>query len=94
MGVASKNRHFSNHATEFRASVEVDAANVVEGKLEIHFGKTGNARRRIPMTPSVQAVLDMRLTEAAGGAWVFPASTRSGHIEPSSLKKQHAKAIS
>jgi integrase len=64
--------------------------NVTEGKLEIHFGKTDNARRRIPMTPNVRAILEMRLTTAAGGPWVFPASTRSGHIEPSSLKKQHA----
>jgi integrase len=68
--------------------------NVAEGKLDIHFGKTDNARRRIPMTPNVQAILEMRLTKAAGGgAWVFPAPTRSGHIEPSSLKKQHAKAV-
>ena len=66
----------------------------MEGKLEIHFGKTGNARRRIPMTPNVQAILDMRLTKAAGGAWVFPAPTQSGPIEPSSLDKQHAKAVS
>lgn len=69
-------------------------ANVVEGKLEIHFGKSANARRRIPMTPNVQAILDMRLTRGADGAWVFPAPTRSGHIEPPSLRKQHAKAIS
>jgi len=69
-------------------------ANVVEGKLEVHFGKSGNARRRIPMTPSVQAILEMWLTKAAGGPWVFPAPTRSGHIEPSSVKKQHAKAVS
>jgi integrase len=67
-------------------------ANVLEGKLEVHFGKSDNARRRIPMTPRVRAVLDMRLTNHAG-PWVFPAETQSGHIEPSSLKKQHAKAI-
>jgi integrase len=35
----------------------------------------------------------MRLSKA-NGRWVFPAPTKSGHIEPSSLKKQHAKAIS
>jgi len=67
--------------------------NVTDGRLEIHFGKTGNARRRIPMTPSVQAVLEMRLSNLSGGEWVFPAETMSGHIEPSSLKKQHAKAV-
>jgi hypothetical protein len=30
----------------------------------------------------------------ADAEWVFPARTRSGHIEPSILKKQHAKAVS
>jgi integrase len=69
-------------------------ANVLNGKLEIHFGKSDNARRRIPMTPRVKAVLDMRLSKANRSDWLFPARTKSGHIEPSSLKKQHVKAIS
>jgi integrase len=68
--------------------------NVTEGVLEIHFGKSDNARRRIPLTPNVQAILEMRRSQSSGGAWVFPAATQSGHIEPSSLKKQHAKAVS
>jgi len=68
--------------------------NVADGKIEIHFGKTDNARRRIPMTPNVQAILEMRLSKPDTAMWVFPAATRSGHIEPSSLKKQHAKAVS
>ena len=51
------------------------------------------ARRRIPMTQRVQAILEMRLSSAAGSEWVFPAATRSGHIEPSTVTKQHAKAI-
>lgn len=67
--------------------------NVADNKLEIHFGKTENARRRIPMTPRVRAVLDMRLSKVDGSGWVFPAKTKSGHIEPSSLKKQHVRAI-
>lgn len=69
------------------------AENVSDGKLEIHFGKTENARRRIPMTPRVKATLEMRLARTKGSAWVFPATTKSGHIEPSSLKKQHIKAV-
>jgi integrase len=69
-------------------------ANIVEGKLVVHFGKSGNARRRIPMTPNVQAILDMRLTKAANATWVFPAPTQGGHIEKSSLRKQHAKTVS
>ncbi len=67
--------------------------NVADGTLEIHYGKTDNARRRIPMTARVKATLDMRLSKADGSAWVFPAETKSGHIEPSSLKIQHPKAI-
>lgn len=67
--------------------------NVREGKLEIHFGKTDNARRRIPMTPRVAAILEMRLTKASGSPWVFPADTKSGHIEPSTVKKQFSAAV-
>lgn len=66
---------------------------VRDGRIEIQYGKTDNARRRIPMTPRAQAILEMRVSKAAGSKWIFPAPTRSGHIEPSSLKKQHAKAI-
>jgi integrase len=69
------------------------AENVVDGKIEVHFGKTENARRRIPMTSRVKAVVDMRLTSTSGQGWLFPAKTKSGHIEPSSLKKQHAAAL-
>jgi integrase len=62
-----------------------------EGQIEIQYGKTDNARRHIPVSPRVAAILDMRKTGNAT-PWVFPAPTMSGHIEPSSLKKQHAKA--
>jgi integrase len=67
--------------------------NVAEGKLEVYFGKTENARRRVPMTPRVKAILEMRLSKSNGSTWVFPATTKSGHIESSSLKKQHGKAV-
>jgi len=67
--------------------------NVNDGKIEIHFGKTDNARRQIPMTARVKATLDMRLSMSNGSPWVFPAQTKSGHIEPSTLKKQHVKAM-
>jgi len=63
-------------------------------EVEILSGKTDNARRRIPMTERVRAILDMRLDRAGDSEWVFPAPTKSGHIEPSSVKKQHATAIS
>ena len=67
--------------------------NVGNGVVEIHFGKTDNARRRVPMTARVQAIVEMRLAKTNGSEWLFPAQTKSGHIEPSSLKKQHARAI-
>ncbi len=61
------------------------------GVIEITYGKTDNARRRIPVSPRAQAILEMRRGEVEG-PWIFPAPTRSGHIEPSSLQGQHAKA--
>jgi len=67
--------------------------NVSDGNVEVHFGKTENARRRIPMTPRVRALIEMRLSKVVGSGWVFPAQTKSGHIESSSLKKQHMKVI-
>jgi integrase len=59
--------------------------------IEITYGKTDNARRRIPLSQRVQSILAMRRGHVEG-PWVFPAPTKSGHIEPSSLQGQHAKA--
>ena len=53
--------------------------------------KLTTRRRRIPIQPRVAAVLEMRKTTSASD-WVFPAATRSGHIEPASLKRQHLHA--
>ena len=50
--------------------------NVRDGRIEIHYGKTDNARRRIPMTPRVAAILDLRLSKSAGSEWVFPAAEK------------------
>jgi integrase len=47
------------------------------------------------MTPRVRAILETRW-EAAGRpaeGYVWPAPTRSGHFETSSLKKQHKRAL-
>jgi integrase len=63
---------------------------VCEGSLHISHGKTDNARRIIPLPQRSAAVLEMRRTLASD--WVFPAETRSGHIEQSSIKKLHQKA--
>src|SRR5215469_10682115 len=65
------------------------------GTLLVTHGKTAAARRVLPMTPRVRKVLETRW-ECAGEpmeGWVWPAPTRSGHLEGSSIKKQHAKAL-
>ncbi len=45
------------------------------------------------MTKRVSAIIEMRISQIKGEGWLFPAETASGHIEPSSLKKQHMKAL-
>ena len=65
------------------------------GSLTVTHGKTAAARRMLPMTPRVRAILERRW-EGSGKpveGWIWPASTRSGHIEPSSLRKQHTKTF-
>jgi integrase len=65
------------------------------GALLVTRGKTSAARRVIPMTPRVRAALETRwvANEKPDEGWVWPAPTRSGHVEPSSIRKQHVKAF-
>jgi integrase len=70
-------------------------ANGRNGTLLVTHGKTKAARRVLPMTPRVRETLETRW-QACGRpleGFIWPAPTRSGHIEPSSLKKQHITAI-
>lgn len=46
----------------------------------------------MPCTQRVRGVLEMRSAESAS-EWVFPAHTKSGHIESSTLKKRHAAVL-
>jgi integrase len=66
--------------------------NIRDGAIEIHRGKRRGSRRRIPCSQRVLSILEMRRAGATS-EWVFPASTKSGHMEASSLKKQHAAAL-
>lgn len=66
--------------------------NIRDGGVEIHAGKGKGSRRRVPASARVLGILEMRRTVSTS-EWVFPAETRSGHIEGSSLKKQHATAV-
>jgi integrase len=47
------------------------------------------------MTPRVRTALEARWNEAAKPeeGFVWPAPTRSGHIEPSSIRKHHAQTF-
>ncbi len=66
--------------------------NVHEGSLHIASGKTASARRQVPMTDRVASILEMR-KNGASVEWVFPAPTRSAHIEKSTLRKQHRNVL-
>jgi integrase len=65
------------------------------GALFVPFGKTEAARRTVPLTARARAVLDARWFQAKQPeeGWVWPAPTRGGHVEASSIKKQHSKAL-
>jgi integrase len=59
--------------------------------IEIAYGKTDNARRRIPLSLRVRSILAVRRGHVEG-PWIFPAPNKSGHTEPWSVRGQHAKA--
>ena len=65
------------------------------GTLLITVGKTAAARRQLPLTPRLRGILESRW-ELAGKpqeGFVWPAPTKSGHIDHSTVKKQHARAL-
>jgi integrase len=68
------------------------ADNIRDGAIEIHTGKGRGSRRRIPASQRVLAVLEMHRAGQVS-EWIFPAPTKSGHVEASTLKKQHAAAL-
>ena len=65
------------------------------GSLLVTEGKTAAARRVLPMAPKVRAVLEARWNAVGKPleGWIWPAPTKSGHIDHSTLKKQHARAL-
>ncbi len=58
--------------------------------IYVPHGKTVNARREIPLSERAREVLERR--RGGESPWVFSASTASGHMEQSTLKRQHEKA--
>lgn len=65
--------------------------NISDGAIYIFRGKGKGSRRRVRMSDRVKAILEIRTSDATD--WLFPAQTKSGHVEPSTLRKQHAKVL-
>jgi integrase len=74
---------------------EITWLNGRNGTLLVTHGKTKAARRVLPLTPRVRSVLEMswRAVGKPVEGWVWPAPTQCGHIDHSSLKKQHVRAL-
>jgi integrase len=65
------------------------------GLIRVAEGKSRAARRILPMVPQVYYALKAR-HDAQGNpseGWLFPTGSRSGHLEESTDKKYHAKAL-
>jgi integrase len=65
------------------------------GLIQIARGKSKAARRPLPMVPEVYKALKAR-HEAQGypaEGWVFPTGAASGHMEESSARQWHSKAL-
>ncbi len=58
--------------------------------IYVPHGKTVNARREIPLSERAREVLERR--RGGESPWVFSAATASGHMEQSTLIRQHEKA--
>lgn len=65
------------------------------GTIMVIKGKTGAARRLIPMTPRVLAVLEGRwkVQGKPNQGWVWPADTKTGHMDHSTLRRSHKAAL-
>ena len=65
------------------------------GTLQVTHGKTAAARRMLPLSPRVRTLLERRWRSAGEplDGWVWSTATKSGHIEPSTLKKPHRNAV-
>lgn len=73
----------------------VSWTNGQQGTLRATHGKTAAARRMLPLSLRVRALLEKRweCADRPAEGWVWAAATQSGHIEPSSIKKQHNRAL-
>jgi len=74
---------------------EITWMNGRNGTLLVTHGKTAAARRVLPMSPRVRSILEQRWIAAGrpSEGWIWPAPTKTGHIDHSTLKKQHTRTL-
>lgn len=65
------------------------------GTLAVTYGKSAAARRVLPMTPRVRAVLENRWLAAGEpeNGYVWPGETSAGYIHDETVRRAHLKAI-
>jgi integrase len=73
----------------------INFANGRHGSLRVIHGKSPAARRTLPLTLRVWTLLEARWekVDKPGEGWVWPAPTKSGHVEHDSIRVQHKNAI-
>jgi integrase len=73
-------------------SYRLKFSQIRNGCVEVHTGKTKDRRRSVPASPRVAEMLERRRHEVEG-EWVFPAPTKTGHMNADSVQGQHAAAL-
>src|SRR5579863_2688626 len=65
------------------------------GSIFVSTGKTKAARRSIPMSKRVRALLEKKWKDAGKPetGWVWPADTASGHVNHSTFRRPHSAAL-
>jgi integrase len=65
------------------------------GLIRVVDGKSKAARRVLPITPRVYALLKARHKDQGhpSEGWVFPSKSKCGHLEVQTAKRQHATAL-
>ena len=65
------------------------------GMIRVVDGKSRAARRTLPMTPGVYAMLTARLKEQGSPTegWIFATGSKCGHLEIQTAKRQHGTAL-
>ena len=73
----------------------INWTNGKHGTLQVTHGKTAAARRMLPLSQRVRSVLEIRWEAERRPleGWVWSSKTASGHVEPSTMKKQHRNAV-